>query len=64
MRSEVAIIAIIVRLLKYLGLQYIGVVFSSIGLLSFWFLDDLERNTNISVAIKSGSTRLFLFEYK
>ena len=54
---------IIVRSLKYLGLQYIlyrsclpiyGIAI--IRLLSFLFLDDFEGNTNISVAIKSGST--------
>ena len=35
---------------------YIGVVFSFIGLLSFSLFDDFEEITNISVAIKSGST--------
>ena len=37
-------------------IPYIGAVFSFVGLLSSLFLDDFEEDSNIPVAIKSGST--------
>ena len=37
-------------------IPYIGVVFSFMGSLSFWFPNDFEVNANISTAIKSVST--------
>ena len=37
-------------------IPYVGVVFPFMGSLSFLFLDDFKGNTNVSVAINSGST--------
>ena len=37
-------------------IPHIGVVFPLFGWLSFLFLGEFEGNTNISVAVKSGST--------
>ena len=39
-------------------IPHIGVVFSYVEWLSFWFLDGIEESANIFAAIKSGSTVL------
>ena len=49
-----------IRYRCYTVIPFIGVVFSFLGSLSFLFLDEFEGNANMSVAIKSSSTRRYV----